>query len=113
MLLNPVPEWVQRARDKGLRKQRRKRRDSDASSAEEGSSAEEMDVDEEELSAQPLAELLQNPDALLQTAGTRGKGGKMGKLRPEVLDIQRAPDIGGLQPVSLHSLKSKKVIICR
>lgn len=59
-----------------------------------------MDVDnEEELSAKPLAKLLQNPDALIRT--TKRDGGSKGlRLRPEVIDIQRTRDVGGLQPVS-------------
>ena len=60
-----------------------------------------MDVDEEELAAQPLAKLLQNPDAFISR--TDDSSTKRRKLRPEVLDIQRTRDVGGPQPVRLES----------
>ena len=58
------------------------------------SSGDDMDVDDEELSAQPLAKLLRSTAPL-----TRTGQGKRAKLRAEVLDIQRTKDIPGTQPV--------------
>jgi U3 small nucleolar RNA-associated protein 18 len=54
-----------------------------------------MELDEEVLSAQPLAKLLQDADSL-----TRSMLAGSVKLRSEVLDIQRTNDVGGSQPVS-------------
>ena len=57
-----------------------------------------MELDEEELSAQPLAKLLQDADGLMRNTGAGVV--RSAKLRPEVLDIQRTKDVGGSQPVS-------------
>ncbi len=96
--LYPVPEWANPSASKRSSKKGKRRRRSSGSfsSAAEGSSADEMDVDDEELSAQPLAKLLQNADDLTSRADIS----KRRKLRPEVLDIQRTKDVGNTQPVS-------------
>lgn len=60
-----------------------------------------MELDEEELSAQPLAKLLQNANSL--TRDMEAGVVRSLKLRPEVLDIQRTKDVGGSQPVSFHT----------
>lgn len=58
-----------------------------------------MDTDdEEELSTNPLAKLLQNITDLTRVDNNAGSGGKR-KLRQEVLDIQRLKDVGKTQPV--------------
>jgi len=59
-----------------------------------------MDVDEDGLSALPLARLLQDAGALTQIAPSR----KRSKFRPEVLDIQRTRDVAITQPSSISSL---------
>ena len=90
--LNPVPDWanpeVNQAKDK----------DSDGSDNE-------MDTDDEEqVSTQPLAKLLQNATDLTRSMEENtGPGGKR-KLRQEVVDIQRLKDIGKDQPVRSFSL---------
>jgi U3 small nucleolar RNA-associated protein 18 len=56
-----------------------------------------MDVDEDDLSAQPLARLLQDADSLTRRAETHGSNKR--KLRPEVIDIQRIKDITTSGPV--------------
>lgn len=91
--LHPTPEWV----DPELAAKRRKT-DSDDSDADSG---EEMDTDaeDEQLSAQPLAKLLQNATDLTRTEDNTRSGGKR-KLRQEVIDIQRLKDVGKTQPVS-------------
>jgi U3 small nucleolar RNA-associated protein 18 len=92
--LNPVPEWASETRPT------KRRRRSSAGSASSMSSN-DMDVDDEDLSQQPLARLLQNADALTRPAIT---GTKKTKLRPEVLDIQRTRDIPLTQPSAITSL---------
>jgi len=98
--LYPVPEWANPSASKRSSKKgnRRRRSSGSLSSAAEGSSADEMDVDDE-LSTQPLAMLLQNAEDLTRMED----GGKRHKLRPEVLDIQRTKDVGNAQPVSSFS----------
>ncbi|KZF22420.1 putative small nucleolar ribonucleo protein complex subunit [Xylona heveae TC161] len=101
--LYPVPEWANpsAATKKPARKKRRRNSGAAESSGEE-TSDEDMDVDEE-LSQQPLADLLRNADSLVR--GTDSVNGKRGKLRPEVLDIQRTKDVGGTQPSAITSLE--------
>jgi U3 small nucleolar RNA-associated protein 18 len=69
------------------------------SSVSYSSSDEEMDVDEDDLSAQPLAKLLQDADSL--TRRTDSNTASKRKLRPEVIDIQRMKDITTSGPVRL------------
>ena len=57
-----------------------------------------MDLDDGELSAQPLADLLRNPGGLAPSARTFNA--KRKRLRPEVINIQRTRDVGDGQPVS-------------
>lgn len=91
--LNPVPEWAQ------ARPAKRRRRSS-AGSGSSISSDGEMDVDQPDLKALPLAKFLQNAGSLTRTA----TGTKRAKLRPEVIDIQRTRDIPGVQPSAITSL---------
>lgn len=87
--LHPVPEWAD------PEKQRKIAGDDDSDSG-----AEDMDTDHEEerMSTQPLAKLLQGATDLTRI-DEETRGGKR-KLRQEVLDIQRLKDVGGTQPVS-------------
>jgi U3 small nucleolar RNA-associated protein 18 len=97
--LHPTPDWA----NPELAAKRRKV-DSDDSDAD---SAEDMDSDEEEqLSMQPLAKLLQNASDLTRVEDNARTGGKR-KLRQEVLDIQRLKDVGKTQPVRKESCKRK------
>lgn len=100
-LLNPVPDWVVEATQKPARKKRRLTQDG-AGSEDDGSSADDMDIDDENLSSEPLAKLLQDANGLVR----RSENGtsKKRKLRPEVLDIQRTKDIPGVQPSAITSL---------
>lgn len=100
-MLNPVPDWVVEATQKPARKKRRLTQDGDASEDDE-SSADDMDIDDDNLSAEPLAKLLQDANGLVRRSenGTNKKR----KLRPEVLDIQRTKDIPGVQPSAITSL---------
>lgn len=85
--LQPAPEWASPAA------KRRK--------TEEDTSDLSMDEDEveEDLSAQPLAKLLQNIGDLTKSEANATSAGKKRKLRQGVLDIQRLKDVGGNQPV--------------
>lgn len=91
--LHPVPEWAdpnkQRKAGKG---------DSDLSDADD------MDTDDEneQMSTQPLAKLLQGATDLTRIEDNTQAGGKK-KLRQEVLDIHRLKDVGGDQPVGSSS----------
>ncbi|KUJ18635.1 WD40 repeat-like protein [Mollisia scopiformis] len=93
--LNPVPEWAHHS----SRPAKRRRRSSAGS--ESSSSSNDMDVDDADLSALPLARILQNAGSLTKTAQT---GAKRAKLRPEVLDIQQTRAIPLVQPSSITSL---------
>lgn len=89
--MNPTPEWA----DPELASKRRKV-DSDDSDMERD---EEMDSDEDEtLSSQPLAKLLQNTSDLTRIEDNSKPGSKR-KLRQEVVNIQRLKDVGKAQPV--------------
>ncbi|TVY33150.1 putative U3 small nucleolar RNA-associated protein [Lachnellula occidentalis] len=92
--LNPVPEWALPS----ARPAKRRRRSSAASDS--SISSNEMDVDDSDLSALPLARLLQDAGSLTRTPVSSTK---RPKLRPEVLDIQRSRDIPR-QPSSISSL---------
>lgn len=90
--LHPTPEWA----NPELAAKRRKMNsdDSDAGSDQEMDS----DDEDEQLSMQPLAKLLQNASDLTRIEDHARSGGKR-KLRQEVLDIQRLKDVGKAQPV--------------
>lgn len=93
--LNPLPEWAQPS----SRPAKRRRRSSAGSEA--SISSNDMDVDESDLSALPLARILQNASSLTRTVQS---GAKRTKLRPEVLDIQQTRAIPLVQPSSITSL---------
>ncbi|EZF35008.1 hypothetical protein H101_01457 [Trichophyton interdigitale H6] len=90
--LQPAPEWASPAA-------KRRKTEEDASDIS-------MDEDEveEDLSAQPLAKLLQNIGDLTKSSANDTSAGKKRKLRQGVLDIQRLKDVGGNQPSSIDSL---------
>ena len=100
--LNPIPDWANPSATKKRRKRQRISGGSDSS--EENWSAEEMAIDDDDLSVQPLAKLLQNADSFTRTTSNTLSGRK--RLRPEVIDIQRTKDVGGIQPVSFTLLQS-------
>lgn len=103
-VLNPRPEWAQRAREMPARKRRRLSATGDASP--EGTEREEaddnLDVDADLPSAPPLSALLRNASSLIRT--TDHGSGKSHKMRPETVAIQRAKDVPGLQPSAITSL---------
>ncbi|EFQ98990.1 U3 small nucleolar RNA-associated protein 18 [Nannizzia gypsea CBS 118893] len=89
--LQPAPEWASPA-------PKRRKTEEDASDLSMGEDEEDA---EEDLSAQPLAKLLQNIGDLTRSDASAGK---KKKLRQGVLDIQRLKDVGGNQPSSIDSL---------
>lgn len=93
--LNPVPNWASTSEPPAKRRRR-----SSASSSSSISSA-EMDMDEGSISAQPLAQLLRSSDSLIAAS----EASKRGKLRPEVINIQRTRDIPIVQPSAIASLQ--------
>lgn len=110
-LLNPEPEWAARARRTALAAGTRRKKGRDrvtADGTEEGE--EDTNFDEEksddagDMTVKPLAKLLRSGAALTNRPDSRV--GKRWKLRPGVVNIQRARDISDRQPVSscvLHS----------
>jgi U3 small nucleolar RNA-associated protein 18 len=70
--------------------------------SENEDSDEDMEIDDDLPSVAPLSKLLQGAERLVRQSGPGA--GKKRKLRPEVVDIQRAKDIAGIQPSSITSL---------
>ena len=90
--LYPTPEW---ANPSAARK--KKRRKSSMSDDSVRSLADDMSIDEDDLSTQPLAKLLRNPSALIESTTSSVKSKR--RLRPETIDVHRLKDVGGAQPV--------------
>ncbi|KAL2389601.1 hypothetical protein RJ035_002078 [Blastomyces gilchristii] len=101
--LHPAPDWANPSNIAGGRSA--KRRKTGAQSDDESVlGSDHMDTDEEEeMSLQPLARLLQNAGNLTKGENNAKSGGKR-KLRQEVLDIQRMKDVGKGQPSTIESL---------
>ena len=91
--LYPAPDWAAHATGKA--KKRRRTLDDDESGEESGS---DMEVDEDDLSTQPLAKLLKDADLLSQNTA-RGPA-KRRKLQAGTVDIQRLKDVSKAGPVS-------------
>jgi U3 small nucleolar RNA-associated protein 18 len=96
--LYPAPEWAVHATG-AANKKRRRTMDDDESGDE---SASDMDVDEDDLSTQPLARLLKDADIFSRTS-TRGPTKKR-KLQAGTIDIQRLKDVSKAGPVSILAL---------
>lgn len=101
--LYPTPGWAKHATGKANKK-RRRTMDDDESGDE---SASDMDVDDEDLSTQPLARLLKDADILSRTS--RGNA-KRRKLQAGTIDIQRLKDVAKSGPVSHLSLTLERII---
>lgn len=94
--LCPVPDWANSlVVAKSASKKRR--RPSHGDNCAEDASADDMSVDSDDLSVQPLAALLQNTTELLRKPSSYSA---RRKLRPEVINVQRTKDVGLAQPVS-------------
>ncbi len=92
--LYPTPEWAIYATGKA----KRKRRHTTEDSASDEGSASDMDVDEEDLSTQPLARLLKDADILSQISR---RPAKRRKLQAGTVDIQRLKDVAKAGPVCI------------
>lgn len=91
--LCPMPGWaIPSAAVKPSHKRPRQLTNTSEGSSDD-SSADEISIDSEDLSVQPLAKLLQNITDLVKSSSNRGR------LRPEVIDMQRTKDVGLAQPV--------------
>jgi U3 small nucleolar RNA-associated protein 18 len=98
--LYPVPEWAKPSAPKNPSSRHKRRKLSNASSSnDDDTSASDISIDTDDLSAQPLAKLLQSTTPLTQTSTSTRK-----KLRPEAIDIQRTKDVAGVQPSAITSL---------
>ncbi|KAI8938839.1 hypothetical protein NX059_004702 [Plenodomus lindquistii] len=95
--LYPAPEWAAHATGKANKK-RRRTMDDDESGEE---SASDMDVDDDDLSTQPLARLLQDADLLSRTSTSTAK---RRKLQAGTVDIQRLKDVTKSGPSAITSL---------
>jgi len=93
--LYPAPAWATYATGKAAKK-RRRIVDDDESGEE---SASDMDLDDEDLSAQPLARLLKDADLLSRTSTSSAK---RRKLQAGTIDIQRLKDVIKSGPVSIR-----------
>ncbi|PSN64527.1 WD40 repeat-like protein [Corynespora cassiicola Philippines] len=95
--LYPTPNWAIEATGKAKRKRRRTMEDGES----DEQSASDMEMDDEELSTQPLARLLRDADILSRNA--RGTA-KRRKLQAGTVDIQRLRDVSGAGPSAITSL---------
>lgn len=91
--LYPAPDWALHAT--GMANKKRRRTMDDDESGEE--SGRDMDMDDEDVSLQPLAKLLKDADIL--SRNTRGSV-KRRKLQAGTVDIQRLKDVMKSGPVS-------------
>jgi len=98
--LYPIPEWIYTSAATKRPHKKRRRASNSSGSSEALASGDDSPVDSGELSAQPLARLLQNA-GLTQSVPVDPKHKR--KLRPEIIDVQRIKDVGTAQPVSLYS----------
>jgi U3 small nucleolar RNA-associated protein 18 len=90
--LYPAPDWAIHATGKAKRK---RRYTMDDAASDEGS-ASDMDIDDEDLSTQPLAKLLKDADLLSRTSR---RTFKRRKLQAGTVDIQRLKDVCKAGPV--------------
>jgi len=99
--LYPTPEWAIQGSQKPPKK---KRRTSASSVSDESATDEDIDMDDDSLSAQPLAKLLQRADSLTAPTAPSSTTQKR-KLKPEVISIQRTKDIQTSGPSTITSLQ--------
>ena len=94
--LHPTPAWA----DPGQNLQRRKKaRKVNSDESDDDSNTDEIGPDGNEVSAQPLAKLLQSAGDIIQRPNDSKRVGKR-RLRQEMIEIHRLKDVGVDQPVS-------------
>ena len=96
--LYPVPDWANPSAARNPPPRKRRRASNHSNSSDEAASSDDMSVDSDDLSTQPLAKLLQSTTNFLRTS-TPAAYPTSRKLRPEVIDIQRTKDVNDVQPV--------------
>lgn len=100
-VLHPRPAWADWSKqEKNPKKRRRSELEDDEMS--DDASQDSDDEEDEDLSVQPLANLLRSTAAL--TRSTQTTSTKRLKLRPEVIGIERMKDIQPTQPSAITSL---------
>ena len=96
--LHPVPGWANPSAAREVVSKKRRKLSTASESFEANASADEISVETDDLSTQPLAKLFQNINILTQPTSTGSTTRK--QLRPQVIDIHRIKDVGTAQPVS-------------
>ena len=95
-MLYPRPSWAKAADTRKHRKKQRRTSVSGSSEDEEDSDA--MSIDLDDISSQPLSNLLQSTAPL--TKNPYDEASPFRQLRPDHIDVQRSRDVGESQPVS-------------
>ncbi|KAL5121008.1 U3 snoRNP protein [Pleosporales sp. CAS-2024a] len=98
--LYPAPDWALHATGKIAKKRPRAVDDADEESGDGSTS--DMDLDDQDMSSQPLAMLLKDADILSRNA--RGGPVKKRKLQAGTVDIQRLKDVMKAAPSAVTSL---------
>lgn len=99
-ILNPLPAWATYATQESSRKRRRLSMPDDLSDADMSDES-NASAGMEEASAPPLSVLLRTSSSLVR--GDDSGRSKKRKLKPEVIQIQRLPDVGTTQPSAITS----------
>ena len=99
--LHQVPDWANPTAARGVVSKKQRKLSAASGSSEANVSAEEISLESDDLSTQPLAKLLQNTSRFIQPTSTSSTTRKV--LRPEIIDIHRTKDVGIAQTVSLLS----------
>ena len=94
--LYPTPDWAAHATGKARRKRR-----SVADDESDAQSASDMEVDEDDLSTQPLARLLKDADILSRSSNSSVK---RRRLQAGSVEIVRLKDVSGAGPVCVFHL---------
>lgn len=109
-VLNPTPKWATCSSTASRHKRRRLSGESDTSDVsvlgDEANSEDGAEDDDAPTSTRPLAALLRSAEMLTSSSSTSSAKSRL-RLRPEVLSIQRLPDISPVQPspitcISIH-----------
>ncbi|KAL8953500.1 MAG: hypothetical protein Q9222_000647 [Ikaeria aurantiellina] len=100
--LYPAPKWATQETKRNMYQEKRNGLGVLGNLSQASLSDEEMSIDPDELSAPPLAKLLQQPNSLIQSQNPFSEHRR--NLRPETIDMQRMKDVGNAQPSAIESL---------
>lgn len=109
-MLYPVPDWASPAATSKSLSRKRRRTSNSSGSQDASGSGDDMSLESEDLSVQPLAKLLNSAESLTISAST-GLGQRK-KLRPELIDVHRTKDVDNAQPVSFVVFGSEFLADC-